>query len=137
MHRSYPTTLIVTLATAALVGSLLSACASTPERGASTAAPASTDGIVHSASQAERDYLSSKSPIESSSVTLAVNGLSCPLCASNVDKQLQDVAGVGDIKIDFATGQIDLTLTDPKPAPFALTRAIDRAGFTLVKISSH
>lgn len=106
------------------------------ENGASTTPTAEPgDPVVHTATDADRAYLASKSPIDAERVTLAVNGLSCPLCATNVDKQLQGVRGVSAAAIDFATGQIELDLTEPRPSPATLAHAIDRAGFTLVKIS--
>lgn len=115
----------------------LSGCASTPARTSSAdaeAQPEPGDGVVHTATEAEHAYLASKDPIDAERVTLAVNGLSCPLCASNVDKQLEAVRGVDEIKIDFAAGVIDLGLKAPQPSPASLARAIDQAGFTLVKI---
>lgn len=118
----------LTLALAALAG-----CATT--QSADQPPAASEDAVVHVATDADRAYLASKSPIDAERVTLAVNGLSCPLCATNVDKQLQGLRGVNSAAIDFANGQIDLNLVDPKPSPAMLAHAIDRAGFTLVKIS--
>lgn len=118
----------LTLALAALAG-----CATT--QSADQPPAASEDAVVHVATDADRAYLASKSPIDAERVTLAVNGLSCPLCATNVDKQLQGLRGVNSAAIDFANGQIDLNLVDPKPSPAMLAHAIDRAGFTLIKIS--
>lgn len=115
----------------------LSGCAGTPARTSSAesqAQPGPGEGVVHTATEAEHAYLASKDPIDAERVTLAVNGLSCPLCASNVDKQLESVRGVEEIKIDFAAGVIDLGLKAPHPSPASLARAIDQAGFTLVKI---
>ncbi len=122
-----------TLACLTLTLALLAGCATTPSADQTTAT--SGDAAVHVATDADRAYLASKSPIEAERVTLAVNGLSCPLCATNVDKQLQGVRGVSTAAIDFANGQIDLDLVDPRPSPAMLAHAIDRAGFTLVKIS--
>lgn len=122
-----------TLACFTLTLAAISGCATT--QSADQPPAASDDAVVHIATDADRAYLASKSPIEAERITLAVNGLSCPLCATNVDKQLQGVRGVSNAAIDFANGQIDLDLVDPKPSPSMLDHAIDRAGFTLVKIS--
>lgn len=118
-------------------GLAVAGCASTPATtgtGDAAAQAEPGEGVVHTATEAERTYLTSKQPIDAEQVTLAVNGLSCPLCASNVDKQLEGVRGVEKIKIDFAAGVIDLGLSEPRPSPAMLARAIDQAGFTLIKI---
>lgn len=141
MYRTHAATPITALFASLLIAAGLTGCATTDSSQApandSGVAPAAEPGdtVVHTATDADRAYLASKSPIEAPRVTLAVNGLSCPLCATNVDKQLQTVRGVSDARIDFANGQIELDLTEPRPSPAALTHAIDRAGFTLVKIS--
>lgn len=119
-----------TIAFALVASSLVSitGCATTSER--TTPAPTTT-GAASSDSAYD---LASKSPIPSDRVTLRVNGLSCPLCASNVDRQIGALGGVTSTEVNFERGTIDLSLTDPRPSPFALERAIDRAGFTLVGI---
>ena len=101
-------------------------CASTPER--SSSSPASP------AASASALDLASKSPISADRVTLHVNGLSCPLCASNVDRQIGELPGVASVDVNFEKGTINLALTDPRPSPMTLERAVDRAGFTLVTI---
>ncbi len=67
-------------------------------------------------------------------MTLHVNGLSCPLCASNVDRQIGALPGVASADVNFEKGTIDLSLVEPRPSPMTLERAVDRAGFTLVSI---
>lgn len=114
-----------------LVSLSLTSCASTPSTGSATAA---APEVVHTATETDASYLKTKAPILADRVTLLVNGLSCPLCASNVDKQLGAVPGVSDVSVDFAAGTIGLSLSDPRPSPMTLARAIDRAGFTLVRI---
>lgn len=95
------------------------------------------EGISHTITDDDRAYLTTKQPLEADQVTLFVNGLSCPLCASNVDSQLLSVKGVSKVTVDLNRGQVDLTLTDPKPSPWALSNAIDRSGFTLVRIARN
>lgn len=120
----------LTIAFALVASSLVSitGCATTSER--TTSAPTTT-GAASSDSAYD---LASKSPLPTDRVTLRVNGLSCPLCASNVDRQIGALGGVTSTEVNFERGTIDLSLTDPRPSPFALERAIDRAGFTLVGI---
>jgi copper chaperone CopZ len=106
----------------------LTGCASSPER----ATPGST---TSGAPSGDTTYdLASKTAIPADRVTLHVNGLSCPLCASNVNRQIGALGGVTSTEVNFERGTIELSLTDPRPSPFALERAIDRAGFTLVGI---
>lgn len=68
--------------------------------------------------------------------TLVVFGMSCPLCANNVDKQLLAVRGVTEVKVDMGTGQVRVGL-DPAAGVTReqLAAAVDRSGFTLNKLS--
>ncbi|MBX3361779.1 MAG: heavy-metal-associated domain-containing protein [Phycisphaeraceae bacterium] len=143
MNPSPALRLIIGTIMIAAIGSLLLGCATTQSTSTDTSntTPATErepgESVVHAASDKDREYLASKTPITADKVTLAVNGLSCPLCATNVDKQLASLRGVQDIRIDFEKGEIELQLKDPPPSPSSLARAIDQAGFTLVRISHH
>lgn len=67
--------------------------------------------------------------------TLIVQGLSCPLCASSVDKQLATVDGVRAVRVNLQTGEIEVDFADgARPTDAALARAVDDGGFTLVRI---
>lgn len=67
--------------------------------------------------------------------TLYVQGMSCPLCASNIDKQLLDLGGVEKVTVDLGTGQVQARLSRVNPPTREqLTRAIQRSGFTLDRI---
>jgi len=74
--------------------------------------------------------------IHGPSATLVVFGMSCPLCANNVDKQLLAVHGVKDVKVDMGTGHVRVGL-DPAAGVTRqqLAAAVDRSGFTLNKLS--
>lgn len=65
-------------------------------------------------------------------ILLTVGGLSCPLCAHNVDRQLLRIPGVRDVQVDLGTGEITVHY-DPQtpPTPEQLTRAVRDSGFTL------
>lgn len=69
------------------------------------------------------------------SAVLLVHGLSCPLCANNIDAQLLKVPGVQAVAADLATGRVEVTF-DPTHPPTrgALIAAVDESGFTLVNI---
>jgi copper chaperone CopZ len=77
------------------------------------------------------------SPIEASTATLVVHGMSCPLCANNVDKQLLRVPGVQTVEIDMGDGTVRVQLADePRPSKADLARAVEQTGFTLVSIDT-
>jgi copper chaperone CopZ len=66
---------------------------------------------------------------------LHVEGMSCPLCASNIDKQLLDVRGVEDVVVNLGTGEVRATLSSERPPTREqLTTAIVRSGFTLSRL---
>lgn len=59
--------------------------------------------------------------------------MSCPLCATNVDKQLLKVPGVQAVKVNLNTGVIRVQVDqDQPPSSDALAKAINESGFTLV-----
>ena len=69
------------------------------------------------------------------SAVLEVRGLSCPLCASNIDKQLLQVDGVSGVVVNIGKGEATLALDGSgRTTRTALTRAVHRSGFTLVSI---
>lgn len=101
---------------------LLTACASGP--GLSTASAS--------------DATFSTDPITADTATLTVQGLGCPLCAHNLDKQLLELDGVKEVKVDLGTGSVDVALAgSARPSPADFARAVDRSGFTLVRIQTR
>lgn len=73
--------------------------------------------------------------IGGTSATLVVHGMSCPLCAHNVDKQLLAVPGVKKVDLDMGTGQAKLQLDGTgRTTKSQLAKAIDDSGFTLVEV---
>ena len=68
---------------------------------------------------------------------LWVKGLACPGCIINVERQLKAVEGVKHIKIDLASGRVDLVLSAGDPASRQQLRdAINESGFTLDRIEA-
>ena len=89
--------------------------------------------------QTERlDVASEPAFIQGERVVLTIHGMSCPLCASNVDGALMDVPGVRSVALDMSTGEATLAL-DPSVAVShqQLKDAVDRSGFSLVRIAAH
>jgi copper chaperone len=74
-------------------------------------------------------------PIKGGRAVLTVFGMSCPLCANNVDKVLLDVPGVTGVSVDMGTGRADVSL-DSKTPPTRrmLEDAVARSGFTLKSV---
>lgn len=76
--------------------------------------------------------------IRADQVMLTVEGLSCPLCATNVDRQLARLPGVSKATINLGDGTV---LIDVKPgesvSQSALRHAIDEAGYTLVRVDAR
>lgn len=70
-----------------------------------------------------------------SELVVIAYGLSCPLCANNLDRQLAKVNGVERATIDLNTGAVILQLTEGHSVtPSQLRAAVDDAGFTLKEI---
>ena len=65
-------------------------------------------------------------------VVLTVHGMSCPLCASNLDEQIERIDGVTESRIDLDTGDVHVTMdADARVTRAMLADAVRRAGFTL------
>ncbi|MDX2114727.1 MAG: heavy metal-associated domain-containing protein [Planctomycetota bacterium] len=139
--RALRASLPLIAASAALLS--LAACASSTGPAAADSAnaaqPAYEEGaIVHTVSEADLAYARSTDPITANHAVLWVNGLGCPQCASNIDLQLDRITGVQNIKVDLSTGRVNVDLFGvARPSPARLAQAVDRAGFTLVKIEAN
>lgn len=74
-------------------------------------------------------------PIKADQVTLLVHGMSCPLCASNIDKQLLEVSGVSGVLVDMGTGEVKVSFA-PKARVTRqqLENAVHKSGFTLAEV---
>lgn len=68
-------------------------------------------------------------------VVLTAFGLSCPLCANNLDGQLTKIDGVESAVINLATGSVNVRLAKGHSVKAEqLVAAVDNSGFTLKKI---
>lgn len=75
--------------------------------------------------------------ITTPTATLVVHGMSCPLCANNVDSQLMDIQGVRSVDLDMGSGEVKVSFEQDATVTHAqLARAIERSGFTLVGLST-
>lgn len=114
------------------------ATSSSGSASAASQKPDMGDPIEHEVSAADRAAAKSDAPIAGAGAVLYVNGLGCPLCASNIDKQLTRVQGVDRVKVDLSQGKVDVGFAPgaAHPSPAALGEAVEDAGFTLVKVEA-
>lgn len=97
--------------------------------------PAAHNGRITSDPIAAAALLKDATPIKGSSVTLVVHGMSCPLCANNVDKTLVDIAGVESATVNLDTGRVIVATPGPtKPTRSNLANAVQASGFTLIRL---
>ena len=69
---------------------------------------------------------------------LQVNGLVCPFCAYNIEKNVGKLDGVKDVKANLEKGLVSVLVEDGKMlSEDAVRETITNAGFTLVGIESH
>ena len=74
-------------------------------------------------------------PLTGSSATLIVYGMSCPLCANNVDKLLMTVPGVESVRVDMGTGEVKVALApEARVTSAQLAKAVNDSGFTLKEV---
>lgn len=93
--------------------------------------------INHEVSDSDKALAQSKAPLTGDSALLYVNGMGCPLCASNLDMQLERVKGVTKVFIDLGQGTASVTFAGEKrPSPYQLSEAVADAGFTLVRVTT-
>lgn len=127
-----PALLLVSLASLPLV-----ACSS-GSGGATSGEVDEGNPINHEVSAADIASAKSTAPIAGDRATLYVNGLGCPLCASNIDRQLERVKGVDTVAVDLSVGKVDIAFKPgaERPSPARLGEAVEDAGFTLVKVET-
>lgn len=63
-----------------------------------------------------------------------VAGMTCDHCVAAIDEEMRNVAGVRDVVIDLAPGDVTtVTVTSDAPLPLDDVRAaVDEAGYDLV-----
>lgn len=70
-------------------------------------------------------------------VVLNVKGLSCPLCAHNIDKQLHRIPGVERVAVNLGNGQVRVVHAPAaRPTDAQLSDAVNAGGFTLESIQA-
>lgn len=76
-------------------------------------------------------------PIPARSVDISALGLSCPLCAHNLDKQLKMIEGVTSADVDLSTGQVRVAFAETAcVTPQQLITSVKDAGFSVSRITA-
>jgi copper chaperone CopZ len=138
----------VALRTAALLLSAatfipLAACSGTANKTATMTGPNGEvyeeKPINHSVTPEDIAKAQSKAPVAADTAVLYVNGMGCPLCATNINMQLERVPGVRSVAVDLGVGKVTLGLLPgaKHPSPHTLGEAVEDAGFTLVKVEER
>lgn len=128
MNTTRTLTALPLLAVLSLVG-----CASNSD----STHPVEENAISHAVTEQDKALAASKAPLKGDSALLYVNGMGCPLCASNIDLQLVRLDGVSSVNVDLGHGTAFLKFSGAdRPSPHAIGVAVKDAGFTLVKIES-
>jgi copper chaperone CopZ len=72
---------------------------------------------------------------DTQTLTLVVQGLSCPLCAHNLDKQLLGTAGIVGANVNLSDGTVLVRFRkDQRPSRERLDKVVANAGFTLINV---
>lgn len=66
--------------------------------------------------------------------TYNVAGMTCGHCVSSVSSEVGALAGVTDVKVDLATGELTVT-SDAPLSREDIAAAVDEAGYQLVSTS--
>lgn len=64
--------------------------------------------------------------------TFTVVGMTCHSCAMTVTEEVRQVAGVEDVAVELATGQLSVTGPDLDPA--LIKGAVEDAGYKLATV---
>ncbi|MFI5489132.1 heavy-metal-associated domain-containing protein [Micromonospora echinaurantiaca] len=63
--------------------------------------------------------------------TYQVKGMTCGHCVNSVSAEIGAIAGVSDVQVDLASGQVTVTSEAPLD-PATVRAAVDEAGYDLV-----
>lgn len=115
------------LTTLILAASLTSACLGLTGCGTS-------NNAAHQDTAADR---ADDTPLQGSEAILTVYGMSCPLCANNVNESLMKVPGVTSVDVDMGSGRTRVGLDGTTQVTRRqLAEAVDRSGFSLQAVET-
>jgi copper chaperone CopZ len=90
---------------------------------------ASAVGILFKGKQPAGFSASAKVTAKTKTVRIPVQGMTCAVCAANVRRALQSVAGVQEAEVDLERRQAWVRYDESKVSPDRLLAAIDRLGY--------
>lgn len=64
-------------------------------------------------------------------LTVPVSGMSCAACAARIQKELQEISGVNEAAVNFATAEATFLLSPDQAEEEQLVRGIERIGYGL------
>ena len=64
---------------------------------------------------------------------LAVSGMSCMGCVNSVKNLLAALPGVGGIRVDLASGRVEVEHDPARATPEAIRQAIEGGGYQVVR----
>ena len=71
--------------------------------------------------------------VPGNSVRVMAAGLSCPLCAHNIDASMKQLPGVLNARVDLSSGAVAVTLDGLTPVTYSqLAKVVLDNGFTIV-----
>ena len=65
-----------------------------------------------------------------SAVTFSVTGMTCQHCVASVTEEVQEIAGVTDVRVDLAAGSVSVTSDQPL-SEADVKAAVEEAGYQL------
>lgn len=105
------------------------------QQGATPAAGAGSGSVAGVTGGSGAGVAAAEGPLGPGPAVLVISGLSCPLCASNIDRSLARVPGVAVVGTDLSNGEVTLAISgQSRPSRAALAKAVEDSGFTLVSI---
>ncbi|QNN51830.1 heavy-metal-associated domain-containing protein [Nocardioides mesophilus] len=66
-----------------------------------------------------------------STTTYQVTGMTCGHCVSSVTSEVSEIAGVTDVRVDLASGQVTVTSSGDPVDPAQVRAAVEEAGYQL------
>jgi len=110
-------------------------CASTGSTGGGGGGGVAGGGDSHgdvAKGESAASLLTDTTLVKGPSTTMLVHGMSCPLCAKNVDIELRRIKGVSFVTADLGEGHVVVTLDGSAPVTRGqLARAVNDSGFTI------
>ncbi len=74
---------------------------------------------------------------DTDTASMRVEGLSCPLCAHNLDRQVRRIEGVEDVRINLGTGAVTVEMNrlNAMVTEAQLRKAAEDSGFSVREIT--